>query len=151
LVSGIFVWVQGARNATRAGVFLGVGWCLAVLLMVKSASLVAPIYSGVDLAAALPAAERDAPIYSVRTYDQTLTFYLQRTVMLAGFRGELEYGLRKAPEREIADIDEFIKVWSAQTRAYAVMNKRTFEYFKERGVPMRPVGQTAPNVMVARQ
>jgi 4-amino-4-deoxy-L-arabinose transferase-like glycosyltransferase len=151
LVSGVFVWVHGARQVTRAGAFLGVGWCLAVLLMVRSTSLIAPIYSGVDLAAALPAAERDAPLYSVRTYDQTLTFYLQRSVMLAGFRGELDYGLRKAPDREIADIDEFIKVWTSQTRAYAVMNKRTFDNFKERGVPMRPVGQTAPNVMVARQ
>lgn len=151
LVSGVFVWVQGARNVTRAGVVLGVGWSLAVVLMVKSASLVAPIYSGVDLAAALPTGERDAPIYSVRTYDQTLTFYLQRTVMLAGFRGELDYGLRKAPDREIEDIDEFIKVWTSQTRAYAVMHKRTFDNFKERGVPMRLVGQTAPNVMVARQ
>ena len=82
---------------------LGVGWCLAVLLLVRTASLFAPIYSGIDLAAALPAAERTAPLYSVRTYDQSLTFYLQRTVMLVGYRGELDYGLRRAPDREITD------------------------------------------------
>ena len=150
LVSGLFVWVSGARDATRAGVVLGVGWCLAVLLLVRAAALVAPIYSGIDLSSALPAAERDAPLYSVRTYDQGLTFYLQRTVMLVSYRGELEYGLRKAPEREITE-DEFLKRWGSQSRAYAVMDKRTFDKFKERDVPMRSIGQNVGQVMVARQ
>jgi len=150
LVSGVFVWVQGARDVTRAGVFLGVGWCLAGLLLMSTATLLAPIYSGFDLAKALPPADRDAPLYSVRTYDQSLTFYLQRTVMLVGYRGELDYGLRRAPNGEIADVDEFLRLWDSQTRAYAVMDKRTFSNFKERGVPMRMVGQNVGQVMVAR-
>ena len=151
LVSGVFVWVRRAADATRAGVFLGIGWCLAWLLLVRTATLVAPIYSGIDLANALPLQDRAAPLYSVRTYDQSLTFYLRRTVMLVGYRGELDYGLRKAPEREMADVDEFLKVWDSQTRAFAVMDSRTFNNFKERGVPMRTVGQNVGQVMVARQ
>ena len=150
LVSGAFVWAQGARDVTRAGAVLGAGWCLAALLLIRTASLVAPIYSGIELAAALPAAERGAPLYSVRTYDQSLTFYLQRTVMLVEYRGELEYGLRKAPDREITE-NEFLTTWNSQSQAYAVMDQRTFETFKERGVPMRTVGQNVGHVMVARQ
>jgi hypothetical protein len=150
LASGVFVWVQGARDVTRAAVVLGVGWCLGVLLLVRTASLVAPIYSGIDLGKALPVAEHAAPLYSVRTYDQSLTFYLQRTVMLVGYRGELEYGLRKAPDREIKE-DEFLTAWNSQSKAYAVMDKRIFNTFKERGVPMRTVGQTVSEVLVARQ
>jgi 4-amino-4-deoxy-L-arabinose transferase-like glycosyltransferase len=150
LLSGAFVWVQGARDVTRAGVVLGVGWCLAVLLVIRTSSVVAPIYSGIDLAKALPAAERAAPLYSVRSYDQSLTFYLQRTVMLVGYRGELEYGLRKAPDREIAE-EEFLSVWNSQPKAYAVMDKKTFNTFKERGVPMRTVGGNVDHVMVSRQ
>jgi 4-amino-4-deoxy-L-arabinose transferase-like glycosyltransferase len=149
LVSGLFVCVNNVRDATRAAAVLGVGWCLAVLLLVRTASLVAPIYSGIDLAAALPRADRLAPLYSVRTYDQSLTFYLQRTVMLVGYRGELDYGLRKAPDREI-NVDEFLTEWNAQSKAYAVMDKRTFDTFQERGVPMRTIGETASQVMVAR-
>ena len=151
LVSGLFVWVQRVRDVTRAAAVLGVGWCLAVLLLVRAATLVAPIYSGIDLAAALPAADRLAPLYSVRTYDQSLTFYLRRTVMLVGYRGELDYGLRKAPDREIPDVDGFLTAWNAQSTAYAVMDKRTFDSFKERGVPMRTVGQNVGEVMVSRQ
>ena len=151
IVSGAFVWAQRAGDATRAGVFLGVGWCLAGLLLIRSASLLAPIYSGIDLARALPPESGDAPLYTVRTYDQTLPFYLHRTVTLVGYRGELDYGLRREPGDEIADIDEFFKLWGSQTRAFAVMDKRTFNDFKERGVPMRTVGENVGHVMVARQ
>lgn len=151
LMSGLFVWVQKVRDATGAAAVLGVGWCLAVLLLVRAAALIAPIYSGIDLAAALPAADRTVPIYSVGTYDQSLTFYLQRTVMLVGYRGELEYGLRRDPDRGISDVDAFLSTWNSQSKAYAVMDKATFGSFKERGVPMRIVGQNVRQVMVARQ
>jgi 4-amino-4-deoxy-L-arabinose transferase-like glycosyltransferase len=151
IVSGAFVWAQGARDATRAGIFLGVGWCLAGLLLIRTAALLAPIYSGIDLANALPPGSGDAPLYSVRTYDQTLPFYLRRTVILVEYRGELDYGLRQAPGGEIADIEEFLRLWQSQTRAFAVMDKRTFNNFKERGVPMRNVGENVAHVLVARQ
>lgn len=150
-VSGAFVLVQRARHATRAWVFLGVGWCLAWLLLIRAAALVAPVYSGVSLAAAVPAADRDAPLFSVGTYDQTLTFYLQRTVTLVAYRGELDYGLRHAPGAEIADVTEFLRRWSSQTRAFAVMEKPMFNDLKSRGVPMRPVAQNVTRVLVSRQ
>jgi 4-amino-4-deoxy-L-arabinose transferase-like glycosyltransferase len=149
VVSGVFVWVQGARDVTRAAVFLGVGWCLAGLLVVRASALAAPIYSGIGLAA-IPAAERDAPLYSVRTYDQSLTFYLRRMPILVEYRGELDFGLRKAPNAEIS-LTEFLAQWESQTRAYAVMDKRTFDNLEERGVPMRTVAQNVRHVLVARQ
>src|SRR6202035_2213546 len=130
LVSGVFVWVQGARDATRAGVFLGVGWCLAGLLLMRTANLVAPIYSGIDLAKALPPADRDAPLYSVRTYDQSLGCYLQRTPVLVGYRGELDYGLRRTPNGEIGYFDEFQLLWDSHRIPYAVINIDTFSNLK---------------------
>ncbi|HXI78307.1 MAG TPA: hypothetical protein VNH21_14290, partial [Steroidobacteraceae bacterium] len=108
-------------------------------------------YSGVDLAAGLSTAECEAPLYSVRTYDQTLTFYLQRSVTLVAYRGELDYGLRRAPDAEIADVAEFLRRWSPPAQAFAVMEKSMFDDLKNRGVPMRLVAQTWNRVLVARQ
>ena len=71
--------------------------------------------------------------------------------MLVGYRGELDYGLRRAPNGEIADVDEFLRLWDSQARAYAVMDKRTYGNFKERGVPMRNVGENVGQVMVSRR
>jgi 4-amino-4-deoxy-L-arabinose transferase-like glycosyltransferase len=149
-VSGAFVLAQRSRDATRAGVFLGVGWCLAWLLLARAAGLLAPVFSGVDLAAP-PAADRNLPLYSIATYDQSLTFYLRRTVTLVEYRGELDYGLRKAPDAGIADLAEFLRRWSAPTRAFAVMDKNMFDDLNSRGVPMRLVARNAERVLVARQ
>jgi 4-amino-4-deoxy-L-arabinose transferase-like glycosyltransferase len=155
IVTGAFVLVQRSRDATRdathAGIFLGAGWCLTWLLLVRAAALVTPIYSGIDLAKAFPAAASDAPLYSVGTYDQTLPFYLRRTVTLVKFRGELDYGLKHAPNAEIADLDEFISLWTAQSSAFAVMDIGTFKNLAERGVPMRNLGQNVQRVLVARR
>jgi 4-amino-4-deoxy-L-arabinose transferase-like glycosyltransferase len=150
-VSGAFVLVQRARGATRAGVFLGAGWCLAWLLLIRAAALAAPLYSGIALAGALTGHDLGAPIYSVGTYDQTLTFYSRRTVTLVAYRGELDYGLRKAPGAEIADVAEFLRRWSSPTQAFAVMEKNMFDDLKGRGVPMRLVAENAKRVLVARQ
>jgi 4-amino-4-deoxy-L-arabinose transferase-like glycosyltransferase len=150
-VSGAFVLTRCARHATRAGVFLGVGWCLAWLLLVRSAALVAPVYSGAGLAAALPDSQRNAPFYSVGTYDQSLTFYLRRTVTLVAYRGELDYGLKRKPDAAIADVAEFIPRWTSQPSAFAVMEKSMFDDLKSRGVPMRLIGQDYNRVLVARQ
>ncbi len=138
-------------DVTRSSVFLGAGWCLAWLLVVRAAVWVAPIYSGVGLAAAIPDAGRAAPIYSVGDYDQSLTFYLRRPVTLVRFRGELEYGLQKSGMPALSSLEEFVTRWSTEANAYAVMRKSTFADLAARGVPMRIVGKNAVKVLVARQ
>jgi len=150
-VSGAFVLVQGARDPTRAGVFLGVGWCLAWVWLGVAAAAVAPVYSGVALADAIPAGERQAPIYCIATYDQTLEFYLQRTVTPVRFRGELEYGLSKHPGAAIADLEEFKRRWLADPQGFAVMEPSMFEKLQSGGLPMRVIGHTADRLLAARQ
>jgi len=149
-VTAVFILIKATRDCTRAAVFLGVGWCLGGLLLMRAAGAAAPIYSGADLAAAFPAADRNAPLYSVATYDQSLVFYLQRTVTLVRYRGELDYGLNRAPEREIQDLDEFIGIWSSQSQAFAVMENGMYDELNRRGVAMRVVGRNFGKVLVAR-
>ena len=75
----------------------------------------------------------------------------QRSVTLVAYRGELDYGLRRAPDAEIADVAEFLRRWSPPAQAFAVMEKSMFDDLKNRGVPMRLVAQTWNRVLVARQ
>ncbi|HLN49474.1 MAG TPA: phospholipid carrier-dependent glycosyltransferase, partial [Steroidobacteraceae bacterium] len=138
--SGLYVLSQRRREVTRSTVFLGVGWCLSGLLMMRAAAAVAPVYSGIKLAQALPAGAENAPIYSVGTYDQTLPFYWRRSVALVAYRGELDYGLRYDPGAELASVAEFLLRWNSETEAYAVMEKAMYQDLKKRGVPMREVG-----------
>ncbi len=149
--SGLYVLSQRRREVTRAAVFLGVGWCLSGLLMMRAAAAVAPVYSGVELARALPAGAENAPIYSVGTYDQTLPFYWRRRVALVAYRGELDYGLGYDPGAELPSVAEFLVRWSGESAAYAVMEKPMFEELKRRGIPMREIGRDANRVLVARR
>ncbi|HEX3848022.1 MAG TPA: glycosyltransferase family 39 protein [Steroidobacteraceae bacterium] len=149
-VSGAFVLVR-ARDATRAAIFLGLGWALSWLLVVRAASVLSPVYSGVDLARALPSTlGARVPVYSVATYDQSLTFYLRRPVTLVAYRGELDYGLQRDPSAEITQ-DAFRRLWSAQPMGYAIMEKGMFQDLSNAGAPMRVLASTERRVLVARQ
>jgi 4-amino-4-deoxy-L-arabinose transferase-like glycosyltransferase len=149
--SALYVLSQRRREATRAAVFLGVGWCLSGLLMMRAAAAVAPVYSGVELAHALPDVPPDATIYMVGTYDQTLPFYWRRTFELVAYRGELDFGLKLDPTAEMASVAQFVERWNIESSAYAVMERIMFDDLKSRGVPMRELGRDVRRVLVARR
>jgi hypothetical protein len=150
-VSGLFVLLRRRRDATHAAVFLGAGWCLTGLLLMRAAGFVAPIYSGAVLARAAGGIARDEPLYSVGTYDQTLPFYLRRTFKLVAYRGELDFGLRHDPAAEIPSVADFLVEWQGLASGYAVMEKGMFDDLKERGVPMREIARDVHRVLVARR
>jgi 4-amino-4-deoxy-L-arabinose transferase-like glycosyltransferase len=147
--SGLYVLTQRRHGVTRQIVFLGAGWCLSGLLMVRAAAAVAPVYSGIELARALPNGPSNVPVYSVATYDQTLPFYWRRSVTLVAYRGELDYGLRHDPQAELSEA-EFRDRWNGDSDAYAIMDFKTFGEIAGEGVPMREVARDANRVLVAR-
>jgi 4-amino-4-deoxy-L-arabinose transferase-like glycosyltransferase len=148
--TGLYVISRRRRDDTRSWVFLGAGWCLAGLLFVRAASSVAPVYSGFDLARALPNIAVDAPVYSVGTYDQTLPFYWRRTLQLVAYRGELDYGLRHQPGAEMSVV-EFVARWTLASEGYAVMEQDMFDDLKSQGVPMREMGRDLHRILVSRR
>lgn len=148
--SGLYVISQRNRDITRSAVFLGIGWGLSGLLLMRAATAVAPVYSGIELAKALPVVPSGAAVFSVGTYDQTLPFYWRRTVELVAYRGELDYGLAAQPDAEIASVDEFLPRWSAASLAYAVMERKMFDELNARGVPMHELARDANRVLVVR-
>ncbi len=152
-IAGTFVLLRCRRDLTRAVVFLGVGWCLAGLLLSRAASAVAPIYSGVVLARAFAAEHVPGavPLYSVGTYDQTLPFYVGRKVSLVAYRGELDFGLTHDPGAEIPVVAGFVAQWRGLAQGYAVMEKTMFEDLERQGVPMREVVRDVHRVLVARR
>ena len=150
-ICAAYVFVKRNREPTGSAVFLSAGWCVAVLLLIRAATVVGPLYSGRSLAALLPDGGRGLPIYTIATYDQTLPFYWRRTLRLVAYRGELDYGLRHTPGAEIATIPAFLARWSATTLAYAVMEIDMYDELRARGVPMRELGRDAHRVLVARR
>ena len=68
-----------------------------------------------------PLLRPDVPFYSVHMHDQTLPFYLGRTVTLVEYRDEFDFGLRQEPQHAIPTLAEFRQRWLADADAFAVM------------------------------
>ena len=76
------------------------------------------------------------PFYSVSTYDQTLDYYLGRTVTLVQFRDEMDVGLQQEPNLAIPTIEEWMDVWKQQPYALAQVEKGVYEQLRAHGFPM---------------
>jgi 4-amino-4-deoxy-L-arabinose transferase-like glycosyltransferase len=151
-VAALFYYRAAAKEQqVRSFVSLAVGWFLGLSLLFATVGHDGSLRSGRDLTASIPAdlAAR-APMFSVFTYDQTLPFYLRRTMILVDYRGELDYGLQHKPEKGIG-MDEFQKRWRAAPEAIAIMPHLTYEQFANVGLPMRVLGTDRYRVAVSRR
>jgi 4-amino-4-deoxy-L-arabinose transferase-like glycosyltransferase len=130
-------------GASSYAAFAGVLW---------AASLLTPVYSGATLMPQLrPLLAPETPIYSVRTYDQSLTFYLQRTVTLVDWRGELDFGLTLEPHKGIASLDSFMTRWRAEGQALAVMEPDTYAQLQAAQLPMVLRASVPHELVVSRR
>ncbi len=90
------------------------------------------------------------PLYSVGFYDQTLPFYLKRTVTLVDFQGELDFGIRLEPQKYVPTVAEFEARWRAGNKALAIMQPARYREFAAAGLPMRVIAEDTRRVLVAK-
>lgn len=141
-----------ARGRVEATAALGITAYLCVFVLLWSAQVVAPLYSGASLAGQLgPAMRTNMPVYSVRTYDQTLPFYLQRTMTLVQTRGELDFGLTLEPGKTLDSLEAFSTHWRSGGDALAVMDRQTHALLQSQGLPMVVRAQAPNRFVVSRQ
>lgn len=97
----------------------------------------------------------DTRIFSVGTYEQSLTFYLQRTVVLVDYRDEFTFGLKQQPELAIPTVPAFVEQWrrdaAAGVRDLAIIHPDIYQDFKQKGVPMRVVAEDSRRIVIANK
>ncbi|HEX5865551.1 MAG TPA: glycosyltransferase family 39 protein [Casimicrobiaceae bacterium] len=93
----------------------------------------------------------DVPFYTIRMYDQTLPYYLGRTVVQVDHPDELAMGLKSEPERAIATVGEWRRRWEAAEQGYAIMQPEEYDELKREGVPMNELGRDPRRVIVSRR
>jgi len=91
------------------------------------------------------------PVYQVRTYDQTLPFYLGRTTTLVAYRDEMALGLDAEPDRGIATEAAWIPVWEGLPQGYALLRPDDYAALAAQALPMRVVARDPRRVLVARR
>ena len=156
-VVGWLVLRRGSTAARSVAIaVIAVSTMLAMQAFFKGADVFRATRSAADLVTALenasdPPYDRNAPVFQVRMYDQTLPFYLRRTTTLVAYRDEMGMGLDIQPELAIPDVADWIARWKALPQGYALMSPETRAMLAKEDVPMRVVASDSRRVLVERR
>jgi hypothetical protein len=92
----------------------------------------------------------EPPFFSVGMLDQSVMFYLGRTLTQVETKGELADGIAAEPEKFIAEISDWQQKWRALDEAYAVMPPQIYSEMQAAGLPMTIMVTDPRRVFVAR-
>lgn len=158
LAVAALVWFIGAlaalfllrRERVTAGLLsLGIGTLIAGQLTLLGHDSLSPASSAVHLARQIqPYLKPDAPFYSVGVYEQTLPFYIKRTVTLVDYQDEMAFGIQQEPDKWLPDYATFEAVWRKAPYALAIMTPGKFEEIRTKGLPMVEIARDTRRVVV---
>jgi 4-amino-4-deoxy-L-arabinose transferase-like glycosyltransferase len=94
--------------------------------------------------------KNNVEIYDVNRYDQSLPYYLGRTINLVGFRGELEFGLTQEPQKWLNEAD-FLPIWLNSEQAISVLTQETYNQWQQQQIPMHTIYENSRYIAVARR
>ena len=126
---------------------------LAVLLLIdcmeEAYEELTPRQSGLEVAGKMkPHIGPATQLYFVGHYEQTVPFYLGRTLTLFDYQDEFETGQNAEARFAQRDLHEFVPVWRQQRDALAIMLPRVYEKLKAQGVPMTVLHADPKRVLV---
>ncbi|MDA8093078.1 MAG: glycosyltransferase family 39 protein [Betaproteobacteria bacterium] len=158
LIAAFSVWtlsivatlVFARRDALRPAVLtLALGSFVAGQLGMMGHNSLAPANSTYYLARAIkPYLRPGVPFYSVGMYEQTLPYYINRTVTLVAHRGELGFGLDQQPSLWIPTIAGFERIWPKQPYALAIMPRGQLAPFLHDGLKMTVIARNSRWIIV---
>lgn len=94
-------------------------------------------------------------VYSVSLYAQDLPVYLNRTIRVADYRGELTFGIEAEPELtadRFPDREGFLKQWQEPGNAYAVIRQTSYDaWFSAAAGPHEVLAATPRFSLVAKK
>jgi 4-amino-4-deoxy-L-arabinose transferase-like glycosyltransferase len=137
---------------------LAIAGFFGTALLLTGFEPIGQVRAGANLLPALKAAGAANPatrVYSVGLYEQSLTFYLGRTVTLVDYTDEFSFGLEQQPELGIPTIPAFVERWRADAAAgvksLAIIRPEIAARLRSQGVPMRVVAEDARRAVIATQ
>jgi 4-amino-4-deoxy-L-arabinose transferase-like glycosyltransferase len=123
---------------------------LAWQFLLSAYTATPPERSARDLVSAVrPLISVHTPLYSVGQYRETISPYLGRTLQLAGYEGELQFGLSEEPDKRMT-VEEFAARWSAGGEAVAFFEPQVWDTWRRRGLPGRVIAADYYTVAVSR-
>ena len=153
LLAGVFAgFVQIGRQHEGSGlVTLAVTAFLALSVLIQGHENLGHSNSAHDIALEIkPLLTPGVPFYSVNMYEQTLPFYLQRSLTLVEYRDELGFGLDQEPVLWVPTMAEFRTRWQSDGDAFAVMTPEIYQTLHDSDLPMNMVARDTRRIIVRK-
>lgn len=148
-LASVVLWRRHALAVTVA--VLALTWTVGYQLVLNGAEAVAPAYSTRSLVRQIrPQLSAHEPFYVVGRYDQTLPYYLKRTITLVAYKGELAFGIDRNPRNWLPSQAAFKRRWRQDSRAMAMMREYTYHKFRKEGLPMQVAGRDPRWIVVKK-
>lgn len=113
---------------------LAIGNLIGMALIERGYEQLSPLQSGFAISESVkPHLQPETRLYSVGNYEQTLPFYLKRTLTLVNYVDEFQMGQRLEPEKWIANISDFHAAWNAPGPAIAIIPPRDVDKIRALG------------------
>jgi 4-amino-4-deoxy-L-arabinose transferase-like glycosyltransferase len=133
---------------------LAVAGFFSTQLMLSGFEPIGQARAGTNL---LPAIQKEltasTKVYSVGTYEQSLTFYLRRPVTLVDYRDEFTFGLQQEPHLAIPTQAAFNEQWKRDAQqgvhALAITRADIVASMRQLGLPVRVVAADARRTVIA--
>lgn len=146
LLAALWLDARGRRGA--AVIAAGIAGLLAAQGIVTGHDALAPAQSAAQIARTIrPWLAPGIPFYSVNFYDQTLNFYIGRTVTLVENKNEFEFGIAQEPHRFVPTFDEFARRWAADPQALAITSRDYFPRVQSAGLPLVVIAEDTRRVV----
>jgi 4-amino-4-deoxy-L-arabinose transferase-like glycosyltransferase len=150
LVAVLVTWRKERDVLTQALVTAAAGTLAWQALLCEYATT-PPVRSARNLVAAVkPYVHPGTTLFSIGQYRETLSPYLERTLIVVGFRGDLTFGLRAEPEKQQATEEKFPDLWRSMTDAVGFFEPKVWARYQSEGLPGRVVAADAYTVVVSR-
>jgi len=152
-VGGMVAALHGLRRGNKAGaiVILALSSLLATQIGASGYNTIARERSAYLIAEAIaPQIKPDVPFYSVYHYEQTLPFYLKRTLTLVDFQDEMAFGIGQEPHKWLPTVDALAAKWKTDAEAYAIMPLYAVQILKDKGMDMKEIYRDHQLVVVIK-
>jgi 4-amino-4-deoxy-L-arabinose transferase-like glycosyltransferase len=132
--------------------FMSIGTMIGVELIERGYEQISPLQSGANLAQSIRYFLRpETRLYAVEIYDQSLPFYLKRTLTLVNYVDEFELGESSEPDKWIRRLEDFPAAWSAPGPAIAIIQPGHLEKIQALGLVFEIIHRDPRRIAIRKQ
>ncbi|MES1196853.1 MAG: hypothetical protein ABUL58_07910 [Steroidobacter sp.] len=143
-------WWINKKDLQHGVAILGCGAVIGYCVLIHGADALGSTRSAKTLAEQLqPQLTADSKLYSYYDYEQTLPFYIEKTMTLVGYRGELDFGLSQQPQLWVADSDAFARNWAYDAHPIAIIDPGLYKTLREK-LPMKIIARQSNLLAVGK-